>query len=59
MSEINCPNCEDKGELSGIACQACCPHEFDWEEGYTCLNCGEQGDIGGLIDSVYDSMRDG
>jgi hypothetical protein len=31
-----------------------CEHEFDWDEGYTCLNCGEQGDIGGLIDAAMD-----
>lgn len=28
----------------GISCPECCEHEFDWDEGYTCLNCGEQGD---------------
>jgi hypothetical protein len=22
-----------------------CEHEFDWEEGYTCLHCGKQGHI--------------
>lgn len=33
------------------ACPECCEHEFDWDEGYTCLNCGAQGDVGRLIDS--------
>lgn len=31
-----------------------CDHEFDWDEGYTCLNCGEQGDVGALIDRAMD-----
>lgn len=31
-----------------------CEHEFDIEEGYTCAHCGEQGDIGALIDYMED-----
>jgi hypothetical protein len=34
-----------------------CEHEFDWEEGYTCLNCGKQGDIGALIDYAQDRIE--
>lgn len=35
-----------------------CEHEFDPDEGYTCLNCGEQGDIGSLTDRAIDRMED-
>jgi len=42
--------CESKAD--------CCEHEYDWDEGYTCLNCGEQGDPGEAIDAVMDSMED-
>ena len=35
----------------GYTCPKCCEHEFDWDEGYTCLDCGMQGDIGALIDA--------
>lgn len=43
----------DESSLPGVyRCQECCEHEFDWDEGYTCLNCGLQGDIGELIDAL-------
>lgn len=29
-----------------------CEHDFDTDEGYTCRHCGEQGDIGKLIDAA-------
>ena len=35
-----------------------CEHDFDADEGYTCLNCGAQKDIGELIDEAeYDMER--
>ena len=37
---------------SAEALEEACEHEFDINEGYTCLNCGEQGDIGALIDAT-------
>lgn len=39
-------------------CQECCEHEFDWDEGYMCLNCGKQGDVGEAIDRAMDSRDD-
>jgi hypothetical protein len=39
-------------------CPECCKHSFDAEEGYTCLNCGKQGDIGKLIDATEDWIGD-
>lgn len=35
-------------------CQTCCSHEFDPDEGYMCLNCGLQKDIGEMIDAAMD-----
>ena len=29
---------------NGDTCNQCCEHEFDADEGYMCLNCGEQGE---------------
>lgn len=39
-----CQNC------LGKSCRECCQHEYDWDEGFMCLNCGEQGDVGEAID---------
>lgn len=48
-----CDVCNGTGfEQRGVACTACCEHDFDMDEGYTCLNCGEQGDYGDLIDAA-------
>lgn len=49
-------------DVADMYCNDCdwdaqCEHEYDWEEGYTCLNCGEQGDVGELIDAL-DYMED-
>jgi anaerobic ribonucleoside-triphosphate reductase len=47
--DISCDNPE---------CEDCCEHNFDSSEGYTCINCGKQGDIGALIDAAeYDMDR--
>jgi hypothetical protein len=50
----------DCGECDGLdeQCQACCEHEYDVDEGYMCLNCGKQGDIGRLIDRAMDYGED-
>ena len=32
--------------------------EVDWDECYTCLECGKQGDIGGQIDRAMDYLED-
>jgi hypothetical protein len=48
-----CEGCQgDLGDSNSDYCSDCCEHQFDWDEGYTCLNCGEQGDIGGFIDAL-------
>lgn len=47
-----CKECEDVG------CDECCMHNFDPSEGYTCINCGKEGDVGQLIDAAeYDMER--
>jgi len=46
-----CGGCESE------SCQDCCPHEFDMDEGYMCLGCGKQGDIGRLTDWVMDTYE--
>lgn len=33
-------------------CESCCEHDFDINEGYTCLSCGAQGDLGELVDAA-------
>lgn len=38
--------------VSDDVCEECCEHQFDMDEGYMCLECGAQGDIGALIDSL-------
>jgi hypothetical protein len=51
--------CEQCGKpCDGTNCPDCCEHQFDWDEGYTCLNCGEQGDVGALIDRAMDYGED-
>lgn len=42
----------------GEGCQECCEHEFDSSEGYTCINCGADADMGSLIDAAEYSMVD-
>lgn len=39
----------------GVVCRKCCEHEYDWDEGGMCLNCGDQGDYGALIDHAMDT----
>lgn len=39
--------CVDSG------CQECCEHEFDPDEGFTCINCGEQGEMSDVYDEDY------
>lgn len=38
-------------------CQDCCPHEFDAEEGYMCLNCGKDG-MEDHLSAAYDRAKD-
>lgn len=33
-----CPGCDMED------CQDCCEHDFDWDEGGACINCGKQDD---------------
>jgi len=40
------------------SCTRCCEHEYDWDEGYTCLNCGNQGDIGAYAYYLKDTKED-
>lgn len=41
--KIHCEQCQDAGEINGKGCQACCPHDFDPEEGNMCLGCDKGG----------------
>lgn len=41
-----------------LAVKESCEHEFDWDEGYTCINCGEEGDVGEAIDNAEYSQGD-
>lgn len=43
--------CEEE-DCQDAECEVHCEHAFDVDEGYTCLNCGAQGDIGELIDAA-------
>ena len=53
--------CDGCGEiLWSENCQGCCDHEFDPDEGYTCLNCGKDGSdyLAGMADYARDMMGD-
>lgn len=39
----------------GVVCPECCEHEYDWDEGGMCLNCGDQGDFGAVIDHAMEA----
>lgn len=39
----------------GVTCPECCEHEYDWDEGGMCLNCGDQGDFGAVIDFAMET----
>lgn len=54
---MSCPACNDDYEVEGKACQACCPHEFDASEGYTCLHCGKDG-AEDVLSVLYDRGKD-
>lgn len=45
--------CPDDGEL----CNDCCDHEYDSSEGYTCLNCGDDG-CESVLAAAYDRAKD-
>jgi len=47
-----CENCQNTLEVNNMTCPECCEHDYDIDEGYTCINCGTQGDFGELIDSA-------
>lgn len=55
-ADYSCETCFDLDET----CQECCEHDYDTSEGYTCLNCGKEGDYGALIDALeyrFDTER--
>lgn len=53
---MNCPHCEDVGELNGEVCRGCCEHaELDH---FICLYCGEELDPGVFIDRAMDGLED-
>lgn len=39
-------------------CQDCCDHDYDPDEGYTCINCGAEGyeDMAGAAYDYYKDM---
>ncbi len=44
------------------ACQNCCDHDFDPDEGHTCLNCGKDGTedvLSQAMDECKDRMKYG
>ena len=53
--EPDCDNCEDRYEVDGVACQACCPHaEHDH---FICLDCGYEGEPSDYYDEDYGQDR--
>ena len=55
--EPTCEACNDTGEVGGDPCVECCEHEFDPDEGFTCLNCGKQGEPSDCGDEDYGQER--
>ena len=51
---FDCAYCRDRGE----GCPECCEHEYDWDEGGMCLNCGDQECFGAVIDRTMARMED-
>lgn len=49
--------CTDSQECLDSGCQECCEHDFDPGEGFTCLNCGLQGEPSDVYDEDYGSDR--
>jgi hypothetical protein len=49
--------CEEE-DCNDAECEVHCEHDYDVDEGYTCLNCGKQGDLGELIDAAKYHMGD-
>jgi hypothetical protein len=47
----NDQSCLDNG------CRECCEHDFDPSEGFTCNNCGEQGEASDVYDEDYGKDR--
>lgn len=45
------------GDLLDCTSQECCEHEFDPDEGFTCLNCGKQGEPSDVYDEDYGKDR--
>ena len=52
-----CDECKDLGGGAGEACQACCEHEYDPDEGFMCLNCGKDG-TEHVLSRAYDRVKD-
>ncbi len=48
-------------ECGSHVCADCCEHEHDPDEGFMCLNCGNDGSdyIAAMADYYYDQAKDG
>lgn len=52
-----CDNCGvATGNSCYSVCKKCCEHEYDLDEGYMCLSCGDEG-IDGLADAAEWALR--
>lgn len=60
IREFHCLKCKDTTWVNGKGCRDCCEHEFDPDEGYMCLHCGEAGveRLADQADWLYDCERD-
>ena len=54
---MKCPECKENEVVYGDICQECCEHEFDADEGYTCLGCGLDGSED-VMAAAYDRAKD-
>lgn len=58
---VICPDCKEPIAVAGYECQECCEHDYDPDEGYSCLNCGKSGEdyLASRIDDAMDRMKYG
>lgn len=54
-NDPDCDRCEDKYEVEGAPCQACCPHVE--HEHFICLDCGLQQEPSDYYDEDYGQER--
>lgn len=60
VEKIEVEICDGEDDCGQSDCQKCCGnngHEFDPDEGYTCLNCGKDG-AEEVLSAAYDRAKD-